>query len=49
MYIFSELLGHSKMNIRQAHYGKIVKKKIGEQMMMLNGKLGKKPSLDSRI
>jgi integrase len=32
MEIVSELLGHSKMSITQAHYGKIVKKKVSEEM-----------------
>lgn len=32
MEIVSELLGHSNMTITQAHYGKIVQKKVGKEM-----------------
>ncbi|MDQ7917200.1 site-specific integrase [Mesonia sp. MT50] len=39
MEIVSELLGHSKITITQEHYGKIVKKKVSEQMIKLNFKL----------
>lgn len=35
MEIVSELLGHSNMNITQAHYGKIVKSKISDEMIKL--------------
>ncbi|WP_445749623.1 tyrosine-type recombinase/integrase [Polaribacter sp.] len=35
MEIVSELLGHSNMNITQAHYGKIVKSKISDEMKKL--------------
>ncbi|MGH1385120.1 tyrosine-type recombinase/integrase [Kordia sp.] len=41
MEIVSELLGHSSMNITQAHYGKIVQKKVSEEMNKLNNKLKK--------
>jgi len=41
MEIVSELLGHSKMSITQDHYGKIVQKKVSEQMLKLNNKLNK--------
>ena len=36
MEIVSELLGHSNMNITQAHYGMIVKKRVSEEMKKLN-------------
>jgi len=39
MEIVSELLGHSSMAITQEHYGKVVKKKVSEEMVKLNGKL----------
>lgn len=39
MEIVSELLGHSKMSITQDHYGKIVQKKVSEEMKKLNKKL----------
>ncbi|TXD53602.1 MULTISPECIES: site-specific integrase [unclassified Polaribacter] len=39
MEIVSELLGHTNMNVTQAHYGKIVKKKVSEQMNILKNKL----------
>lgn len=39
MEIVSELLGHSNMNITQAHYGKIVQKKVSEEMRQLAKKL----------
>ena len=32
MEIVSELLGHSNMNITQAHYGKVVQKKVSEEI-----------------
>lgn len=41
MEIVSELLGHSNMNITQAHYGKIVQKKVSEEMNKLSEKLKK--------
>ncbi|WP_312750860.1 site-specific integrase [Epilithonimonas hominis] len=39
MEIVSELLGHSEMSITQNHYAKVVKKKIGSTMELLNEKL----------
>jgi len=39
MEIVSELLGHSSMAITQEHYGKVVQKKVSEQMLKLNKKL----------
>jgi len=36
MEIVSELLGHSNMNITQAHYGKVVQKKISDEMIKLS-------------
>lgn len=39
MEIVSELLGHANMNVTQAHYGKIVQKKVSEEMKKLNKKL----------
>lgn len=41
MEIVSELLGHSNMAITQEHYGKIVQKKISEEMSKLSIKLDK--------
>jgi len=41
MEIVSELLGHSSMAITQEHYGKVVKKKVSEQMIKLNNRLKK--------
>ncbi len=35
MEIVSELLGHSKMATTQQSYGKIIQKKVGEEMRML--------------
>ena len=40
--IVSELLGHSNMNITQLHYGKVVQKKVSEQMNALSKKLSEK-------
>jgi integrase/recombinase XerD len=39
MEIVSELLGHSNMNITQAHYGKVVQKKVSDAIHKLNDKL----------
>ena len=39
MEIVSELLGHSNMNITQAHYGKVVQRKVSEQIEVLKNKL----------
>jgi len=41
MEIVSELLGHSNMNITQAHYGKVVNQNVSKQMKKLNKKLNK--------
>lgn len=35
MEVVSELLGHSNMNITQSHYGKVVQKKISEEISKL--------------
>jgi site-specific recombinase XerD len=42
MEVVSELLGHSKMSITQDHYGKVVQKKLSENMLKLKDKLNKK-------
>jgi integrase/recombinase XerD len=39
MEIVSELLGHSNMNITQAHYGKVVQKKVSSEIIRLTNKL----------
>ncbi|TXD46039.1 site-specific integrase [Polaribacter sp. IC073] len=39
MEVVSELLGHSNMNITQAHYGKVVQRKVSEQINILKNKL----------
>ena len=39
MEVVSELLGHSNMNITQAHYGKIVQRKVSDEMKNLHSKL----------
>lgn len=39
MEIVSELLGHSKIQTTQEHYGKIVQKKVSEHIKALNQKL----------
>ena len=39
MEIVSELLGHSNMIITQEHYGKIVQKRVSEEMNKLKIKL----------
>lgn len=41
MEIVSELLGHSNMSITQEYYGKVVMKKVSEEVIRLNMKLGK--------
>jgi integrase len=41
MEIVSQLLGHSSITITEDSYGKVVQKKVGEQMMKLNDKLNK--------
>ena len=38
MEIVSKLLGHSSMKVTQDSYGKIVEKKISEEMSKLKGK-----------
>lgn len=39
MEIVSELLGHSKMSITQESYGKVVQRKVSEQIAILRNKL----------
>jgi integrase/recombinase XerD len=39
MEVVSELLGHSNMNITQAHYGKVVLKKVSKEIGKLNSSL----------
>lgn len=39
MEIVSELLGHSSIAVTQAHYGKIVQKKVSEEMIKLREKI----------
>ncbi|NOQ91988.1 MAG: tyrosine-type recombinase/integrase [Flavobacteriaceae bacterium] len=39
MEIVSELLGHTKLSTTQQSYGKIVQKKVGEEMKRLNDRL----------
>ena len=39
MEIVSELLGHSSMSITQEYYGKIVMKKVSEEIKKLNGRI----------
>ena len=39
MEIVSELLGHTNMNVTQAHYGKVVQKKVSEEINILKNKL----------
>ena len=38
MVIVSELLGHSSMKITQEYYGKVVQKRVGEEMGRISGK-----------
>lgn len=40
MEVVSELLGHSKITVTQEHYAKVVKKKISDEVLKLNQKLG---------
>jgi integrase len=42
MEIVSELLGHSNMSITQAHYGKIIQRKVSDEMKNLHLKLVQK-------
>jgi len=39
MEIVSKLLGHSRMGITQAYYGKILEEKVSEAIRNLNEKL----------
>jgi integrase len=39
MEVVSELLGHSSIKITQEYYGKIVQKKVGEEMRRISKKL----------
>ena len=41
MEIVSQLLGHSSITITEDSYGKVVQRKVSEQMSRLNGKLNK--------
>jgi integrase len=41
MEIVSDLLGHSKLDVTQRHYAKVVQRKVGEHMTLLGKKLGK--------
>jgi len=41
MEIVSQLLGHSSITITEDSYGKVVQKKVSEQMVKLNSKLNK--------
>lgn len=49
MEIVSELLGHANMVITQESYGKIVRKKVSEEMKKLNLKLSKNQKLNSKL
>ena len=39
MEIVSELLGHSSIKITQEYYGKVVQKRVSEEMGRMSGKL----------
>jgi len=39
MEVVSELLGHSKMATTQQSYGKIVQRKVGEEMSVTNSRI----------
>jgi len=39
MEIVSQLLGHSSISVTEDSYGKVVQKKVSEQMKKLNRKL----------
>lgn len=49
MEIVSELLGHSNITITQESYGKVVQKKVSEQMIKLNKRLSKDQNLSSKF
>ncbi|WP_299159426.1 hypothetical protein [uncultured Eudoraea sp.] len=38
--LIGELLGHSSIKIPQKYYGKVVQKKVSEEMERISGKLG---------
>jgi integrase/recombinase XerD len=40
MEIVSELLGHSSMMIAEEYYGKVVQKRVSEEMERVSKKLG---------
>jgi|TARA_R110001606_G_scaffold337192_2_gene485216 integrase/recombinase XerD len=40
MEIVSELLGHSSMKITQEYYGKVVQKRVSQEMQRISNKLG---------
>lgn len=42
MEIVSDLLGHSKIDVTQRHYAKVVQRKVSEQISILSKKLNKK-------
>ena len=37
--IVSKLLGHSSIAITEASYGKVIKKKVSDEVLRLNGRL----------
>jgi integrase/recombinase XerD len=39
MEIVSELLGHSSMKITQEYYGKVIQKRVDEEMKRISRKL----------
>ena len=39
MEVVSELLGHSSIKITQEYYGKVVQKRVSEEMMRISRKL----------
>ncbi len=39
MEVVSELLGHSNMSITQEYYGKVVMKKVGDEMSIANSRI----------
>ena len=40
MEIVSELLGHSSIKMTQEYYGKVVKKRVSQEMERISRKLG---------